>query len=148
MATLTDLKKTISEKKGFVRIVKDELTKDNIAEDSIEKRVMTVETSNSDGSAGMTPVYYILDKQSQEAKFYNIEPESFDNRELSREAKREDALAKYLGGKYEAYFIDRIDRANSWAEATVYSLSEGKLIKKNVIVYKKGATPITDIDVA
>lgn len=137
----------VSSKKGFVRIVKDELAQDSIKDDLLEKRVLTVETINTDGTGGIVYVYYLLNTSDQQATFYNVEPQNFDHQEMNADEKKLNALEKYLGGKYNAYFIDKIDLKNNWASAVVYSLNAGKLNKKSVLVFKQGTNPISDLDV-
>lgn len=142
-----ELINAVKAKKGFVRIIKDELAPDAIPTDKTQKRLLTIEHSNGDNTAGITYVYYLHDTENDVAKFYNVEPENLDNTELSLDLKKEHALKQYLGGKYAAYFIERTDYVNNWAEATVYVLAASKLTKKQVLVFKKGTSPISDLDI-
>lgn len=147
MATKNELISLIQSKKGFVRIVSDELANDAIPNDPVEKRVVQVEHSNTDGTAGITNVFYLHDTANDVAKFYNTEPVAFDVNELNAMAKKQEALENYLKGKYDAYFLGRTDLVNNWAEADVFSVVAGKLNRKSILVFKKGANPISDIDV-
>lgn len=145
--TKSELLALIATKTGYTRTISDKLAPDSIAGDTVEKRHIVVEHTNSDGTAGITNVYYLLDTTSDQAKFYNAEPEAFDFQELSVVAKKQEALEKYLKGKYNAYFLSRVDLVNNWAEVDVFTLTTGKLVKKSILVFKQGNNPINDLDV-
>lgn len=134
-------------KTGFGSIIQDNLAPDNLAGDVIEKRYLYINTVNTDGTAGKTYVYYTLDTQADVASFYNVAPDSFDTKGVSPDGAKLNALTAYLKANFNAYFIGRIDFANNWAEADVFTLTTGKLVKKAVIVFKQGANPITHLDV-
>lgn len=134
-------------KPGFVKVIDDKTAQDNVQGQEPQKKYLVVEHTNTDGTSGITNVFYLHNTTTDEAKFYNVEPASFDLREPGSEAKKELALRAYLEGKYQAFFINRIDYINNWAEADVYSLNVDKLTKKTVVVYKKTGQPIADIDV-
>jgi hypothetical protein len=136
----------LKSKNGFMSILEDSLSSDSKSAD-IEKRYMLVEHQNADGTVGTTSVYYLFNTKTGEAKFYNIVPNSFDSRETSPDMVKQQALEAYLKAKYNAYFIGRTDFVNNWAEADVFTLTTGKLVKKKVLVYKQGVNPIADIDV-
>ena len=111
----------------------------------LEKRHVVVETQNEDGTVGIYNIFYLHNKTTDVAKFYNAEPEILTN--VSNDEKKLKALKNYLAGKYQAYFIGRYDLVNNWAEADVFSLNAQKLEMKSVLVFKKGSNPINDIDV-
>jgi len=52
-------------------------------------------------------------------------------------------LTNYLETNFEAYFIERLDFVNNWAEATVYEVATNDLSMSKVLVYKKGTNPVT-----
>lgn len=149
----TELLQAVAAKPGFVRIASDNLAQDTIQGDPVQKRYLSVEHNNTDGTAGITHVFYLQDTSSnqdeklQTVKYYNVEPASFDVRELTAEAKKQAALETYLKGKYAAYFLGRVDLTNNWAEADVFTLNAGTLTRKSVLVYKQGGNRINDIDV-
>lgn len=137
----------VQAKPGFHSIISDEVAQDNIIGDPIEKRVLYINHINADGTRGKTFVYYLYETATDTASFYNVEVEALDAKEPNTDQKKIDALEAYLGGKYAAYFINRFDLRQNLAEADVYTLAAGKLTKKTVLVYKRGANPIADADV-
>lgn len=137
----------VKAKKGFHSIIQDELAPDHITGDPIEKRFLYINHLNADGTMGKTFVYYLYDTVKNIASFYNVEPENVDAKEPSIDQKKIDALQAYLKQKYNAYFVGRFDTVNNWAEADVFVLTAGKLVKKSVIVYKQGSSPIADLEV-
>jgi len=145
--TKQELLTKVASKIGFHSIIKDELAPDNVPGDPIEKRYLYINHTNADGTMGKTFVYYLHDVANDVASFYNLEAEALDNKEPASEQKKLDALQTYLKGKYQAYFVTRFDMINNWAIADVYSLSAGTLVKKTVMVFKKGVNPITDLDI-
>lgn len=142
-----ELLTAVQSKKGFVRIVVDEKAPDSDPRSTTEKRYLVVEHTNTDGTAGMTNVYYLHDTVNDVAKFYNAEPSAFDINEPPADLKKRQALETYLKGKYAAFFLGRIDLVNLWAEADVFVQAAGKLTKKSVLVYKPANGPIADVDV-
>lgn len=150
-----ELKTALGAKKGFVRIIEDTLAPDSIPTDPMQKRYFTVEHVNTDGTAGITYVYYLQDTGSnnnedlQACKYYNTEPANFDNNEPTAEAKKQTLLEDYLNTKYDAWFLNRVDLQNNWAEADVYKYNATTKVldKKTVVVYKKGTSPIADVQV-
>lgn len=147
MATKAELKAMIESKKGFHSIITDEIAPDNIQDDPIEKRYFYVNHTNTDGTMGKTFVYYLWDKLNDIASFYNVETEALDAKEPSADEKKFNALSAYLKSNFEAYFIGRYDLKNMWAEAFVFKLSAGKLAESKVIVFKKGTSPISHLEV-
>lgn len=151
--TKAELLAAVGAKKGFVRVISDNLAPDTVPNDAVQKRYLLVETLNADGTAGITHVFYLQDTSSnqdenlQTSKFYNVEPQALDNKELSVMDKKREALETYLKGKYAAFFLGRVDLTNNWAEADVFTLAAGKLTKKSVLVFKQGTNPINDVDV-
>jgi len=137
----------VQSKLGFHSIIQDELAPDNVAGDSIEKRFLYVNHNNADGTMGKTFVFYLYDTVSDIASFYNTETPALDNQELPENVKALKALETYLGAKYEAYFVIRYDIAQRIAEADVFTLTAGKLAQKKVLVFKKGASPVSDVDI-
>lgn len=137
----------VEAKKGFHSIIKDELAPDHVPGDPIEKRFLYVNHLNADSTMGKTFVFYLFNPATDEAWFYNIEAEAVDAKEPTTEQKKINALQTYLTGKYAAFFVNRFDTVNNWAEADVYVLTAGKLAKKTVLVYKKGTNPIADVDI-
>lgn len=144
-----DLLVAVRSKKGFVRIIADEVAQDDIKTDeNLNKRYLTVEHRNTNGTAGITYVFYMHKVDTDDAYFYNHEPENLDANEETVEIKRLRRLEEFLAGKYAAYFIGRYDLKNFWAEADVYTSDvNNKLTKKSVIVAKRGTNPIADQDV-
>lgn len=142
-----DLLTAVQGKKGFHSIVEDKLAPDNIQGDPIEKRFLYVNHLNTDGTMGKTFIYYLYDTATDDAWFYNKENESVDTGEPNSEQKKLNALMNYLASNFNAYFVERYDLNNNWAEADVYTLSAGKLQKKKVLVFKQGANPISHLDV-
>ena len=143
----TDFLTKVQSITGFVSVLKDIETQDNIKESDIEKRQLSIEHTNKDGTAGVTSVFYLENKKTGEVRFYNDEPKSFEKDAVSDEAKKQQSLEAYLTGKYQAFFVNRIDIKNLWAEADVYQIENGKLRKKTVVVYKKGGEKVSDVDV-
>lgn len=89
-------------------------------------------------------VWFIWDSVKDEAYWQNqdtLEPEK------NTESVKLKALETYLKNNFNAYFLGRVDIVNNWAEADVYTLTTGKLVKKAVIVYKQGTNPISHLDV-
>lgn len=70
------------------------------------------------------------------------ETDVLDQTKTAKEVKL-NALRAYLKANFEAFFITRMDLDNNFAEADVYTLSVTDLTPSRVIVYKRGATPIT-----
>jgi hypothetical protein len=145
--TKAQLIAAVQAKTGFVSIIKDELARDHVPGDTIEKRFLYVNHINADSTAGKKYVYYLHDTVNDTAWFYNVE-EALDNRSVSSDQQKLDALQDYLKINFNAYFVNRFDITNQWAEADVYTLNTGKLTKKTVIVYKNGTNPIAHLDVA
>jgi len=138
----------IEAKVGFVSIIKDELAPDHVVNDPIEKRFLYVNHVNADGTMGKKFVYYLLNTETDEAGFYNVE-EELDSKELPANVKALKALEAYLAGKYEAYFVLRYDLEQKVAEADVFELNADKsaLASKKILAYQKGTDPIKDIDI-
>lgn len=143
----TDFITSVEAKKGFVRVIKDEIAPDNIVDDFLEKRYLTVQHLNADQTMGITYIFYVYNKNTDDANFYNQEPENLDVKEETVEVKRLRRMENHLKTKYRAYFINRFDLANFWAEAEVYVQTADKVTKKTVLVLKEGTNPIMDIDV-
>lgn len=137
----------VQAKPGFHSIISDEAASDNIVGDPIEKRYLYINHTNADGTMGKTFVYYLLETATNTASFYNVEAEALDAKEPTTNQKKLDVLTTYLGAKYAAFFVNRYDLNQNLAEADVYTLTAGKLVKKTVLVFKKGANPISDLDV-
>lgn len=142
-----ELLDAVAAKKGFVSIAKDDVAPDNVQGDEIEKRYLYVNHTNADGTMGKTFVFYLHNTTTDEAWFYNDEPENVDQKEPNSEQKKLDALAAYMKTNFDAYFIGRFDTTNNWAEADVFMLAAGKLTKKSVLVFKKGTNPINHLEV-
>lgn len=142
-----DLIAKVQAKKGFKSIIKDALAPDHDPNDPIEKRYLYVNHVNADGTAGKTFVYYLHDPQTDEAWFYNAEVETVDMKEPVSEQKKFDALTAYLKANFDAYFVLRWDTANNWAEADVFTLTNGELVKSRVMVFKKGANHIAHLTI-
>ena len=87
----SELQAALEAKKGFVSIINDELAQDHVSGDKIEKRRFYINHTNSDGTMGKTFVYYLHNIETDEANFYNVEPEAVDAREPSTEQKKVDA---------------------------------------------------------
>ncbi len=84
-------------------------------------------------------VFFMVDTVTGEATWQNI---NTLNPLKNTGATRQDRLEKYLTTNFFAYRVVFIDVENNWAEADVYA--DGvDLVKSKVLVYKKGANPIT-----
>lgn len=145
-----DLLTKVSQKNGFVQVIDDSVSPDNKENKLFEKRVLTVQTLNTDGTGGITYVYYMLGKKKDEAFFYNNEPATFDVNEDNNDTKKREALEEYLQAQFDAYFVRDLDLENNWAEATVYTKNSAgdTLQKQTVLVFKDGADPIKHLPVA
>lgn len=111
----------------------------------IEKHSGVAYITTPDGTNTFN-VWFCVDKTTGEASWQNrdqLEPEK-----NSYEVKRR-ALETYLKANFNAYFVvaGRVDYDNNWAEAEVFTLTTGKLTKKNVLVYKQGNNPISHLDI-
>lgn len=142
----TDLLTAVQAKAGYVAILEDKL--DSVV-GTKEKRNLVVETLNTDGTKGITNVFYILDITTQDAWFYNIEPKAFDYGYKDVPQETLDALRAYCKANFAAYFLiqDRVDAENKWAVVEAYTLNAGKLVKSLKMVYKQGTNPITHVDI-
>jgi len=99
--------------------------------------------STSDGTNTLQ-LFFMVDAATGEATWQNqdqMEPESNTTNSKLK------ALQDYLKANFNAFFVNRIDLVNNWAEADVYTLNTGKLTKKTVIVYKQVSNPIAHLDV-
>lgn len=146
--TKSELIAAVQAKKGYVATLSDTKTPDSPTGNK-EKRMLVAETLNSDGTKGMYNVFYVHNTETDEAWFYNVEPEALDTKEPSAPQVVINALNDYCKANFSAYFLipDRIDPTNKWAVVEAYILNAGNLEKKNVMVYKKGTNPITHIDI-
>ena len=139
----TELLAAVGAKKGFVRIVSDKETSDNIPNNPVRKMQLVVEHTNTDGTAGITNVFYLHNTNNDEAKFYNQEPEAFDNNEPSAELKKLKVLENYINANFIGGFVVRSNLGENYAEADVYEAGVGR---KTVLIYKPDGQPITHID--
>ena len=140
-----ELLKKIEEKVGFKAIVSDRLALDSpkiTNTNKIEKRYFEVATTNADGTAGITFVFYLLDTLNNEAWFYNTEPEAVDIKEPTTENKKLNRLLNYLESNFHSFFVDQVNMDINTVFADVYILEVGSLVKKRVAVFKRGETPI------
>jgi len=142
-----DLITKLSTKKGFKGIISDELASDTPAGKKLEKRFFLVESINTDGTVGISYVYYLYDIEADEAQFYNAEPEKFDNQEDTKEVKRRKQLETHLKNKYLTYFVLRQDSENDAIEADVYTLTGETVTKKTVIAVRNADKTINDFEV-
>lgn len=143
--TKSQLLTAIQGKTGYVATIADTLAPDSVG--AKQKRFLTVETLNADGTKGITNVFYIHDTGTDEAWFYNMEPVAFDNAVKPATVQAIEALENYCKANFDAYFIGRTDGVNKWAEVEAFVLNAGNLEKKNVLVFKKGTNPITHLNV-
>lgn len=98
----------------------------------------------TDDGRNVVNVWFVVDTATGEAFWQNsdtLEPEA------NTFATKQAFLEKYLKTNFNAYFVNRSDLANNWAEADVYTLTAGNLVKKTVMVYKIGNNPIAHKDV-
>jgi len=82
----------------------------------------------------------MVDNTTGEATWQNadmLQPEE------NMEAKKMSALTNYLASNFVAYFVNRADLTNNWAEADVYEISGSQLVQNTIMVYKIGNNPIT-----
>ena len=145
-----DLITKIQGKVGFKGIISDELAPDSpdvTGANKVEKRFFKVATINADSTAGITFVFYLLDTVTDEAWFYNVEPESVDIKEPNTDQKKLDALQAYLTANFDAFFLIRWDMTRNWAEVDTFKLNAGTLKAQKVIVFKKGANPISHLNI-
>ena len=144
-----DIIAKIQGKVGIHSFVDDKPAPDNIQNDVLQKHYFLINNLNADGTMGKTYVYYLLDTVTGDCFFYNTEVETLDIKDSGTEQKRIINMKKYLENKYFAFFTGAtyLETGNAFIEATVFVLNVDKLTKKNVIVFKKGATPINDYDV-
>ena len=143
--TKAQLLTAVSSKQGFVGVISDNLATDSVG--AKQKRFLTVETLNADGTKGITSVFYVHDTQTDDAWFYNVEPVAFDKTLVSAEEQVAKALNDYCKATFDAFFVVRVDGVNKWAEVEALVLNAGNLQKKNVLVFKKGANPITHLNI-
>lgn len=143
--TKSQLLTAVQGRAGYVATIADTLAPDSIGVK--QKRFLTVETLNADGTKGITNVFYIHDTGTDEAWFYNVEPTAFDKTVVSVEEQVAKALNDYCKANFEAFFVSRVDGVNKWAEVQAFVLNNGNLEKKNVLVFKKGTNPITHLNV-
>lgn len=145
--TKAELLTAVEGKTGYVATLADTLALDSIG--TKQKRFLVVETLNADGTKGITNVFYVHDTQTDEAWFYNVEPVGFQKESKSLEAQAVGAIENYCKTNFNAHFLlrDRIDAVNKWAVVEVYTLNTGKLEKKNIMVFKQGANPITHLEI-
>lgn len=138
----------VEAKDGYVRTISDALTNDSPVGDT-QKRFLLIETTNTDGTAGITNVFYMLDTVNDVVKFYNVEPVSFDTATKSVPQQTIDALDTYCKATFDAYFLipDRIDAENKWAVVEAYMVQGADLVKSNVMVFKKGTSPIAHLTI-
>lgn len=137
----------VAAKKGFHSIIKDDVAPDNVPNDSIEKRYLYVNHTNADGTMGKTFIYYLYDKEADNASFYNVEPEAVDQKEPAADQKKLNALEAYLSANFNAFFVLRFDLNHNWAEADVFNLAAGKLTKSSVLVFKQEGKPINHLEI-
>lgn len=89
-------------------------------------------------------VWFIVDKATGEANWQNqdtLEPEK------NTQIKKLTALETYLKQNFDAFFVLRTDLNNNWAEADVYKLTNGNLVESKVLVFKKGISPISHLNI-
>jgi hypothetical protein len=85
-------------------------------------------------------VWFIVDTETGEATWQNVDTLEPDK---NTSAAKEKAFANYLASTFVAYFVNRSDLVNNWAEADVYEVSGQDLAKSTVLVFKQGSNPIT-----
>lgn len=139
----------VASKPGFHSIISDEFGKDHRIGDPIEQRCLYLNHTNGDGTMGKTYVYYIYDTANDVASFWNQEVEAFDMKEVNTLQKKVNALEAYLKANFDAYFLipEKVDIINNWAEGEAFTLNAGKLTRKKVLVFKKGANPISHLEI-
>lgn len=145
--TKSQLLTAVQGKAGYVATIADTLAPDSVG--TKQKRFLLVETLNADGTKGITNVFYIHDTETDEAWFYNIEPVGLQKESKDISAQAVDALTTYCKATFNAFFLihDRIDPINKWAVVEAYTLSNGQLQKKNVMVFKQGTNPVTHLEI-
>lgn len=142
--TKAQLVTALEAKVGFHSIIEDRIAPDNRANDPIEKRYFYINHTNADGTMGKTFVYYLLNTANDVASFYNVEPESVDNQELTAQQKKFQAIENYLTTNFAFYFLTRKGEFGNtvWLEADVYT--DGvSLTKTTIIASKVGTNPPT-----
>lgn len=140
MSTKKELLDSLQSKVGFVRIISDEKTNDSKEGDSVEKRHLVIQHNNTDGTAGITNVFYLHDKESDEAKFYNEEPEAFDKQEPTVNQKKMDKILKHLTNNFDLVEILFQDDVQEKIKAKVNKFSGSKSVESLVIAYKDKET--------
>jgi len=135
--TKQELITKIEQKKGFISFIGEErIAPDNDKESNIEKKYFLVNHENSDGTAGQKFVFFLEDKETHDAWFYNLE-EELDNQEPNVYIKKLNKLEEYLDDTFHSYFIIRTDLKQGIGEADVYTLTDGKLSASRVLVFKE-----------
>lgn len=136
---------TVSAKPGYVAIVSDNLAPDSVG--GKQKRYLVVETLNADGTKGMTNVFYMHDTATDDAWFYNTEPVAFDVKYEDATAVDLKGIRNYCKNTFFAYFFveGRVDADNKRAVVEAYTLTDGKLVKSLVLVYKPAGNPVTHL---
>jgi len=141
----SDLIAAVQAKVGFKSIITDKVAPDSpeINEvNKIEKCFFEVATINADGTAGITYVFYLHNTVTDDAWFYNVEPESVDTKELSADQKKFDVVEKYLKNTFHSYYIHRYNPTINTAFADVYTQVGQTLVKSEVAAFKRGTDPV------
>lgn len=131
----------VEAKPQFVKWAADPIKKEVIGD--IEKWHGRAFITTPDG-VNVFEVWFIVDTATGEANWQNqdtLEPEQ------NTDVKKLTALENYLKANFDAYFVVNTDLANNWAEAEVFKLTTGKLVRSNVMVFKKGANPISHLEI-
>lgn len=132
----------IQTKPNFIKWAKTPVSVEALG--SIEKWNGVAYIRTPDGT-NLFQVWFIVDTSTGEATWQNgdtLEPEK------NSISVKTQALEQYLKATFEAYFVTKISPNAAWAEAEVFSISGSNLVRSNVLVFKKGANPITHLPIA
>lgn len=142
-----DLLNSIKTKEGFGAIVSDLIAPDNNPTDTKEKHHVVVENINLDGTRGRYNVFYLLEKETGDCWFYNLEPASFQKEAKTLEQRVFDNVHAYCKGAFKHYFVTKFDFENKCADVEAFLVVPGGVTMKRVIVFKDGVNPYTHNEV-
>lgn len=127
----------VEAKPNFIKWAKDPALQSTVGD--IEHWLGKAYIRTDDGR-NLFDVWFFNDTATNEAHWQNVdtmEPQG------NASAKKQATLEAYLSSNFAAYFVEAIDLDNNWARATVYAVSGQDLAESKVLVFKRGANPIT-----
>lgn len=132
---------SIEAKPNFIKWAKAPTVVETIGE--IEKWNGLAYVTTADGKNTVN-VWFMVDTITGDADWQTqdtLEPEK------NTLTTKQRSLEAYLKANFNAFFIGRIDFENNWAEADVYKITNGKLVKSTVLVYKDNSNVVTHVDI-